>query len=433
MLFEFLLDIVRRLPPEDALGEFQRLFIDYRAYPGNEGAFAELAQILNSKQYPRFANTLKRACYILINNWGTARQLDCITALVESLEQAVAAKPSQADRSRKRLHTWLTEFVESDEYTDLQLFAAKHTRQTLNRYTRTDEPEPSEHWSDRYHSYLLVPQYVNTDNSPEQREAARALSTQLRNQFKFDLAMYTARSQSVLYQQQPPENPTGLGEEVLRLIKSIVARRGRFSYTNLARLFLRQTEGLSYTGFKAALQNYIIFSFSRKTAIADTLAQRLENVLLPLYPDKEDRIADDALILRTCNRLIDSLTSQDGQYPTELFVLLLSEGKAFTLVVLLLKLALISNASRPHLEKRIAQLIKHYMQFPEAECDWVIQFFEIFNIAFAIHGDRNVQYDLIRVPPPSDSNPKADGKTDKWSRYRVFAQYKDGCSPHPSV
>ncbi|MGB0560230.1 MAG: hypothetical protein ACPGVO_00290 [Spirulinaceae cyanobacterium] len=428
MLFEFLLDIVRRLPPEDALAEFKGLFLDYRAYMGNEGAFAELAEILAQKQYAPFANTLKRACYILINNWGTNRQLDCIAALVESLQQAAQAQPPQADRTRKRLHIWLREFVEGDEFTDLQLFAAKHTRQTLNRYTRPDTLEPEEqHWSDRYHSYLLVPQYVNTDNSPEQREAARALSTQLRNQFKFDLAMYTARSQSALYQQQPPQNPTGLGEEVLRLIKSIVAKRGRFSYDNLARLFLKQTEGLPYSEFKAALQNYMIFSFSRKTAIADTLAQRLEDALLPLYPERDEQIADDALILRTCNRLIDTLTCQDGQYPTELFVLLLSEGKSFTLVVLLLKLALVSNASRPHLEKRIAQLIKHYMQFPEDECDWVIQFFEIFNIAFAIHGDRNVQYDLIRVPPQTKSNQS----TDAWGNYRIFAQYKDGYSPHP--
>ncbi|NEO86087.1 MAG: hypothetical protein F6J87_17800 [Spirulina sp. SIO3F2] len=427
MLFEFLLDLVRRLPPEDALAEFRILFLEYRAYSGNRPAFAELTRILNQKQYNVFANTLKRACYILINNWGTNRQLDCITALVESLQQVAALSTPQADRVRKRLRLWLQQFVESDEYEELQLFAAKHTRQTLNRY-EGEADEPATHWSNRYHSYLLVPQYVNTENSPEQREAARSLSKQLKNQFKFDLAMYTARSQSALYQQEPPQNPTGLGDEVLRLIKTIVAKRGRFSYGNLAHIFLKQVEGLDYLDFKTALHNYLTFSIDPKAEVAEVLDHRLQNFLTPLYADKDEWVIEPALILRTCNRAIDCLTTQDGKYPTELFVLLLSQGKSFTLVMVLLKIILISINSRPHLEKRIAELIKHYMQFPEADCEWVIQFFEIFNIAFAIHGDSNVQYDLIHVPAHSDSAKP----TDSWASYRIFAQYRDGCSPRPT-
>ena len=56
-------------------------------------------------------------------------------------------------------------------------------------------------------------------------QAARALSQQLKDRFKFDLAMYVARSQSATSPEQLPKNPTALGDNVLMLIKAIVTRR----------------------------------------------------------------------------------------------------------------------------------------------------------------------------------------------------------------
>lgn len=428
MIFKFLLDVVRQCPPEAALAAFKALFVEYRADPDNQNAFTELERLLTDNEYEPFAHTLKRCCYILINNWGTARQLDCINTLVELLVFPEGSR-SHHDRQRKRLEDWLERFTKSEDYQDLQLFAATHTRQTLAKYETDDAPQVQpQHWSDRYHSYLLVPQYVDTDNSPEQRNAARTLSKQLKDQFKFDLAMYTARSQTLSSQETPPKNPTGLGDDVLRLVKSIVAKRSQFSHQHLARIFLRQVEGLEYGDFKLALQNYLIVSPPTKTKSSDLLTTRIQDYLAGLYEDKEDWLTDTALVLRTCNRVLDVLSTQDGQYPTELFCLLLTEGKTFTLVITLLKVILVSPNSRPHLEKRIAELIKYYMQFPESECDGVIRFFEMFNIAFAIHGDEDVQYSLIPVSMHRVTS--SASKTDTLAGYRVFSQYKDGYSPN---
>ncbi|MBC6421364.1 MAG: hypothetical protein GDA38_07235 [Hormoscilla sp. SP12CHS1] len=55
--------------------------------------------------------------------------------------------------------------------------------------------------------------------------------------------MYTARSES---RKDTPENPTNVGDGMLRLIKIILARSGQYSYVNLAEIFIQQTQGISY-------------------------------------------------------------------------------------------------------------------------------------------------------------------------------------------
>ncbi|TVQ59281.1 MAG: hypothetical protein EA366_05200 [Spirulina sp. DLM2.Bin59] len=418
LIYQFLLETVRNFSPEVALDEFNGLFLDYQSHPGNRGAFKELEQILNGRDCHEFLNTLKRSCYILINNWETKRQTQCIVPLVEGFAQYDFDR-RVASRSRKHLQEWLKLFVESQDYTDLKLFIAEHRRnsQALSG--------ASQHWSERYTSYLLVPQYVNMDNSPEQREAARKRSQELKDRFKFELAMYTARSQTAIHNPaRPVQNPTGLGEEVLRLIKTIMVRQGHYKYSYFANIFTKQVQGLNYVDFKDALCNYLAFSSEGKEAKNPTYQQIL-NRIKSLYPKYDQDALSDALLLRTCNRVISFLTTEQGEEPSDFFVFLLSQGNTITLVILLLKLILICPNARTHLEHQVAKLIRHYIAYPEADCDWVIHFFEVFNIAFAIHGDSNVQYDLIRVKrETAEAEAELEHALEEADDYRIFAQAK---------
>jgi hypothetical protein len=110
----------------------------------------------------------------------------------------------------KRLTLWRRDFVNSQDYQELKLFASKYE----NRH--------QEHWSKRYSSYLLVSQAVDVKKPLEQQEAARTYSKHLKEQFKLELAMYTARSSSTACQKSTSPNPTSLGDEVLRLIQEIL-------------------------------------------------------------------------------------------------------------------------------------------------------------------------------------------------------------------
>jgi hypothetical protein len=404
-IYRFLLEIVKRWPPEDVLTEFKRLFI-YHVDSVSSDTIQAVYEIVFSNNEEEFRNTLKRSCYILVNNWDATRNYKPIQELVQIFADPKLSRTTLSP-TLKRLRLWIEHFTVSKDYQELQLFAA--------RYDERDKGP----WSSRYTSYLLVPQYIDLKNPIEQREAARTLSRQLKDRFKFDLALYIARSQSSTTKDiKSHKNPTALGDEVLRLVKAIVAKRGPFSYTNLANIFVKQIQSLNYREFKQSLQKYLIFSVENP-GFVETLNKKMSEKFEGLYTSHDDEPVSNALILRTCNRVIEYLTTENQRDPSQLFVLLLSQGNPITLVIVLLKLILVCKHARTHLEARIAELIQYYQNFSEDECQWVVNFLEIFNVTFAIHAE-NVQYNLIKI----DENGSAVSSVLNLDDYRIFSQLK---------
>ncbi|EDX75871.1 hypothetical protein MC7420_6526 [Coleofasciculus chthonoplastes PCC 7420] len=403
VIYQFLLDTVKQQPPETVLQEFKLLFIDYNASEGNPEAIQALSEILFANDEKEFINTLKRSCYIVINNWYTSRNFTASQDLV-SLFSDVKLTRKTLSPTLSRQRAWLLNFINSQDYHELQLFITQQV---------TSDPG---HWSNRYISYLLVPQYTNLNNPVEQREAARILSKKLKDQFKFDLAMYTAHSKSAICREPIYNNPTGLGDKVVDLIKKIVVKHGMFNYKNVANIFLEQTKDSNYKRFKKSLHNYLIFSVKKKELVK-SLNQTLTEKLNDLYKDYHDTTIEAALLLRTCNRLIEYLTTENQDEPSPLFILLMSQGHHLTLAMLLLKIIMICPNSRNHLETCIAKLIQYYTNYAEEDCRWVITFFEVFKITFAIHTE-NVQYNLIKMDNAASSEFQLDA-------YRVFSQLRD--------
>jgi hypothetical protein len=426
-IYQFLLEIVKKWPPEEVLLEFKRLFL-YHVDSMNSEAVNALYEIVFHDNEVEFRNTIKRACYILVNNWDANRRTKPIQDLISSFQDENLPR-STISPTLTRLRIWVRNFQQSQDYRDLKLFADRYTATELDATDVSAGP-----WVKRYTSYLLVPQYVDTRNPIEQREAARALAQQLREKFKFDLAMYVARSQSGITSDRILKNPTELGDNTLRLIKTIVAKRGTYSYGNLANIFLNQIQNLSYVDFKQSLQKYLIFSVEASD-FSVALQARLSDKLDALYEDHHRDRVTPALILRTCNRMIEFLTTEQDKEPSALFVLLLSQGSPMTLVVTLLKLMLISKNSRTHLEARIADLLRYYEEMPEQDCKWVVNFLEIFNVTFTIYAD-NVQYNLIQMQArPSEGLVARDHLSDtamqlgdssdsNLDTYRVFSQLR---------
>jgi hypothetical protein len=417
-IYRHLIAIVKAWPPDDVLQEFDHLFIQHSNTVSSD-MLPSLYEIVFANREDEFRNTLKRSCYILINNWDISRNHDSIQKLVQLFSNSLLHKPTVSPTLR-RLRSWLRHFVASDDYRQLCLFAARY------------DEKAQQHWSDRYVSYLLVPQYTNLSNSVEQRRAARELSKKLKEQFKFDLAMYTARSQSLGAIAHPAKNPTRLGDDVLRLIKVIVVRKGQFSYANLASIFRRQTRQQKFRDFKTNLLNYLLFALERNE-LREALRTHLWHKLTTLYQNHDEDIVNDALTLRTCNRVIEFLTTEDHVGPSPLFVQLLADGNPLTLVVVLLKVVLACRYARTHLDARIADLVKYYRDLPEQECQWVINFFEIFDITMAIHAE-NVEFNLVNMDHAATDHatafhftsiqPRADAA--EWDGCRIFSQVKSG-------
>ncbi len=401
-VYNFFLEIVQNCEPEDVLQEFKNLFINCL----DSGSELGIYQIFVGSNEPEFRNTLKRTCYILINNWENRRQYQYIQKLIDLFAEYTPKRTIAGSRKINIFRAWLTNFIQSKDCQELKLFAIRH------------EEKSKLHWTKRYSSYLLLAQSTDKNNPIEQQEAAKRLSKQLKDKFKFELAMYIARSQSSASSINRYQNPSMLGDEVLRLIKVIVVRKGAFSHENIANIFIKQTKNQTLKEFKKSLLKYLKYSVSQQEFI-EILAKQLSEKLFAWKTDYNETTIDKNLLLRSCNKVIDCLTSENGKEPSQLFILLLSQGNPLTLVIALLKIVLISKHSRRHLEKRIANLINYYETYPEEECKWVINFIEIFNITFAIYAE-NVEYNLIKMQADS-----TEGESQiNLDTYRVFSQLK---------
>ncbi|MEH2105664.1 hypothetical protein [Nostoc sp.] len=404
-VYSFFVEIVKKLPPEDVLREFKGLFIDGLDLEDSDYIPGIYSIFLEDKEQELY-NTLKRCCYIIVNNWKTNRKDKYIQELVNLFVNENLKIKTNNHPVVKICKSWLENFVNSKDYNDLKLFATKY------------EESSKGHWANRYTSYLLIDQSVNQKNPREQQEAARKLSKQIKDKFKFELAMYIARSQSAVSSTARYRNPSILGDQALRLIKAIVLKRGVFSHENIAHIFIKQTENQTLKEFKINLEKYLFFSVENQESV-EILQQQFTDVLSLWKKDYNQEIVTKELFLRTCNRVIDCLTTENGKEPSSLFTLLINQGHSLTLVIILLKIILICKNSRKHLETRIAHLIRFYEKYSEEECKGVINFMEIFNITFAIYAE-NVEYNLIKMEEDQqNSNPQLnlDG-------YRVFSQMK---------
>ena len=400
VLYDFFLYSVQTEPVDVVLATFRRLFVDYSESSTESDLPVALYSIVIANSEQQFLFTLKRVCYILINNWGIQRRPDAIQSLIKMFDDRILMRAG-VSLILKRLRSWMRDFVKSQDFQDLKLFAARY--------------EQHEHWSSRYTSYLLAPQYLNLNNPQEQREAARNLSSQLKSKFRFDLAMYTAKSQM----QSPSttvDNPTVLGEAAINLIKLLLLQPGRFGYENLANLLHKQCDQLNYWDFKRALLHYLAYALPRGP-ITRALKEQLPDSVLTFYRHHNDEPLTDALVLRTCKRVVDSLTTEDGESPSNFFSMFLAQGNPLVLVILLLKVALFCPHVQAHLELRIASLIRYYEAYSEEDCRWVINFFEVFRVTFTVYASGTL-YNLVEV---ANSDPTAS----TLSTYRIFSQLRD--------
>lgn len=407
VIYKYLTNLIKNHSPETVLQEFKHLFVYCDSTVGSEGLQA-LYKIIFNNDEEEFKNTLKRACFILINNWSFQRKYNYIQELIQILAEDTDKHPTLSS-SLKRLRSWVTNFINSQEYQDLKLFASPYSN------------EERGYWSYRYTSYLLVPQYLDPKNPKEQRELARNLSNKLKEKYKLDLAMYTARCNSPVFKEKEPNqisNPTQLGEELTRYVRKVISRNTLFNYTDQAHIFLQETRELNYNDFKLNLQNYLFFSVESENSLEISKTKLQEN-LENLYEERHEDSLNIDLLLRTCRQVIEWLTTDNNREPSYLFTLLATQGNTLTLVIILLKIVLICGYVRTHLEVCIAHLIHYYDKYPEKECQWFIDFLEIFNLVFAIYTE-NVQYNLVKVKENiSDSQRVVNS-----DEYRIFSQLK---------
>ncbi|NET11062.1 MAG: hypothetical protein F6K16_41540 [Symploca sp. SIO2B6] len=405
-IYNTFIKLAKSWEPADVLSLFRQVFIHNVDSSGSNLAPA-LYTLLTIGQEEHFCCTLNRVCYILINNWERKRKHGAIVELITLLASCLDLN-SGISPQVQQLREWLRGFIVSKAFQDLKIYVSKY--------------QNSPHWTHRYTSYLLASQYLDFSNPDEQRQAAKTLSRSLKCEFKRDLAMYAVRSEKPLRSEKPVENPTLLGEHVLPLVKKILARKGKFSCRSLANIFLAQSKELKYKAFKRSLKEYLIFSMM-PSATTKRLHQLLSSELDGLYSHYDNRQIDDALQIRTANKVIEFLLGNKQGQPSLIMDYLLNHGCALTLVILLLKVVMISPKSRAYLEARVGDLVSYHESLPEEQCRNLIQFLEILRVTFTIYSDKTVSYDLVEMPTQQSKS------SQNKSGYRIFSSWSQTSVP----
>ncbi len=92
IICNFFLKLVKKELPEKVLKEFSALFIS-GSRKINSIPHEAIRKIITSNQEIIFKKTLKRSCYILINNWSAARDYQSIQKLLYFFLERAKKRP----------------------------------------------------------------------------------------------------------------------------------------------------------------------------------------------------------------------------------------------------------------------------------------------------------------------------------------------------
>ncbi len=150
-----------------------------------------------------------------------------------------------------------------------------------------------------------------------------------------------------------------------------------------------------------------------------SINRSIKQLIDSLYTDYDREQFQFNLLLRTSRKIINYLTTEDGQKPSAIFTSLMIQNSSLSLVITLLKIVLICQHIHSHLEIVIAQLIRYHEKLPESQCQSFINFLEVFDIVFALYTE-NVQYSLVQI----QDEPIEAKHLISLEKNRIFSQIK---------
>jgi len=403
-IFNFFLEIIKRYEAKAILNQFEKLFIKYEEID-NINPYYALGEIIFHNKESEFKDTLLRCCYILNNNWAINGNINACHTLVD-LFLVDSIGFSTRIHKLKKLRQWLQNFIQSEEYDTLRSLSG-----------RPGIHKSYHNWSERFSSYLLISEYSDPKKPLEQRQYAETLSRKIKKQFKFDLAMYTARIDSTLGGNPQRQNPTNLGDGVLLLIKKVLNRQGNDNYRKAAKRFYDQIQNITFLEFKSKLLIYLGIS-QDDLEVSEVLRITVVKKLKHFQEHRHEEIMSMSLLYITCNRILRCLLLNERGKPSEFLQLSLEYDNLLAPVILLLKIVLILPQIHFYLESYVAELIKFHSIYEEAECRSFINFMDILNVTLAIF-DKDTDYSLIKM-----KNIENDLVDINLENYRIFSQLK---------
>ncbi|WP_413165169.1 hypothetical protein ACL6C3_02865 [Capilliphycus salinus ALCB114379] len=386
-LYAHLQKCVETESPQQLIERFRNLFLGEVEYQDAE-IWAALGRIVDGDfSPPEFSHILNRCCYILINRWLKRRK--CQWAIYE-LVQLFQVLPNKLPHcwTAHRLRSLVKRFIQSEQYHALRRLA-KAFKDSKNTES-SEEVKSLDSLIIRY-PYLYEHFFLTDDSTDEQRQEIRMMRH--RSQLKFDHDLYEYMSDQTYSRDQgiillPTQNPTLLPDKKYHSAVNHFTSKvdGHHTYPELAKQFIQQSRNTrSYRTFKEELYEYISSSIDPKYG-RNRFNQRLYQVLQDTLNHNDGQKVNDALLAGTCRKLFNFMVIESLQQPSHfVFVDLLNNLGATSVIGALLKLVLVCRKVKADLERRFSVLFSHYSSFPQDKVFWLVEALENVNIAFSLN------------------------------------------------
>lgn len=287
--------------------EFDSLFI-LGAKVSNKTMQKYLDQLIELEEEQVFLHTLKRCCFVLLNNWKTIRNYEYCEKLITFLngvKNNIVIPKNKIDEIRIK---WIIKFLKSDDFENMKNFAiggspnfAKHIQSVPSSQIKTNINKTE------YVSYL----------SHKYNE-------------KF-IEKYALKAQD----------------------------------------FKQKSLGYPYASIKSDLYNYL-FDDIETHEIFDLIKEKVYQDIDNYYEDEQDKLWDINLALRTFNKILDKITISKEKSPSTVFMCLITQGNLSLWVNILIKIVLVVPDSTKYLDHCISSLIDYYRQASTFDFDWLI-------------------------------------------------------------
>ncbi len=392
ILYDHFLQWVELESPDELITRFRQLFIQGRGYPDQEVA-AALDKIVSKKSGEKeFKFVLNRCCHILINRWqmhhSSQSAIQDLVAVFEDLDtQSAGSRYRPA--SLRRLTTFVKQFTQTEEYLTLQ----RIVRVMMEGSEGRDNP-PLGQLIIRY-PYLYSHSLLSQNSSHEHQATIRHIQAQRQTELEQDMTQYmnylvrqvqvaSISKERAFQLSKPIDNPTLLSDqELYTAVKQFVGKvYGPYTYRDLAQNFLTHIQGsTSYGAFKSDLYEYLTSTIEPDYGKRQ-FNQRLFKRLQETFPESDNRPLDDFLLVRTCSQLFNFLVVESPQQPSHhLFIDMISNLGPVQTMGVLLKIAMLSQKVKPHLERRFSILFSHYETQTLNEILWFVKSLENLNVA----------------------------------------------------
>ncbi len=398
IIYEHLLACVQVESPQRVIERFRSLFLIGYNYPDRN--IQDL--IDNITASPQGQQTFKlffnRCCHILINRWQSRPHLQgAVKDFLDMLSAPIMIPAAGLSRAQnvRRLRQLVKSYIQSEYFQKLRRLIEFYCEDTGDVSEIRRNGDRSLVTLIRRYPYLYDHCLISQTNTPEEKEFVRHSQVQAQLKFETNISHYLTAELRRSHGGRAPlvPNPTLLPDQELKTaLKHYVGKvDGKNTYRQQAQQLQNR---LIYTPapptFEQDFQNYLlnIPGLEQKNS---RFSQRLQQYLKNLPTLQQAKSVNEFVLVRTCCQTLNYLVVDQAEAPNHVvFMDLLNTIGTTATVGLLLKVVLVCNKVKSHLEQRLAILFNHYQSLQRNQMGWLINCLEHVNLALTLNfGTRN--------------------------------------------